>query len=201
MGMRVTMTAIVVLVALVGCGANRVQTMTIEPTTLTLHGRDPVSPFTVTAYNAKGDVVPAPVVTWASSDTQVVKVDATGKVTPLSSGTATVSAAAGNAKVEVPVTVTIYTSIALADTAITLAPEESRTLSAQILNERQEPVEGTVTWESMDRAIAEVTPEGVVTGLAPGQTTLMARAVGVSSAPLPVTVVAPPPAPKGRASK
>jgi len=54
-------------------------------------------------------------------------------------------------------------------------------------------------WESMDKAIAEVTAEGMVTGMAPGSTMLSAVAKGVPSVQLPITVEAPKPAPKTRA--
>ena len=109
--------AALMLVGMVGCGVNRVETMKIEPTTLTLNAKDSVSPFTVTAYNAKGEVLPAPAIAWSSNDSLTVQVDQTGRLTPMKSGLATITAAAGNAKVSVPVNVALYTSLALADTA------------------------------------------------------------------------------------
>ncbi|MCU0613357.1 MAG: Ig-like domain-containing protein [Candidatus Eisenbacteria bacterium] len=190
--------AALVLVGMVGCGANRVETMKIEPTSLALYAKDSVSPFTVTAYNAKGEVLPAPAIAWSSTDTLTVKVDQTGRLTPMKSGMATIAAAAGIAKVDVPVTVSLYTSLALADTAVALMVGEGRPLAAQILDETGKPVEGPVMWESMDKAIAEVTAEGMVTGMAPGSTMLSAVAKGVPSVQLPITVEAPKPAPKVR---
>jgi uncharacterized protein YjdB len=192
--------AALVLVGMVGCGVNRVETMKIEPTTLTLNAKDSVSPFTVTAYNAKGEVLPAPAIAWSSNDSLTVQVDQTGRLTPMKSGLATITAAAGNAKVSVPVNVALYTSLALADTAVVLPVGEARQLAAQILDETGNPVAGPVTWESMDKAVAEVTMEGMVTGMAPGTTMLSASAKGVPSVQLPITVAAAKPAARGRAS-
>jgi uncharacterized protein YjdB len=192
--------AALVLVGMVGCGVNRVETMKIEPTTLTLNAKDSVSPFTVTAYNAKGEVLPAPAIAWSSNDSLTVQVDQTGRLTPMKSGLATITAAAGNAKVSVPVNVALYTSLALADTAVVLPVGEAKQLAAQILDETGNPVAGPVTWESMDKAVAEVTMEGMVTGMAPGTTMLSASAKGVPSVQLPITVAAAKPAARGRAS-
>jgi len=192
--------AALVLVGMVGCGVNRVETMKIEPTTLTLNAKDSVSPFTVTAYNAKGEVLPAPAIAWSSNDSLTVQVDQTGRLTPMKSGLATITAAAGNAKVSVPVNVALYTSLALADTAVVLPVGEARQLAAQILDETGNPVAGPVTWESMDKAVAEVTMEGMVTGMAPGTTMLSDSAKGVPSVQLPITVAAAKPAARGRAS-
>ncbi|MBN1426033.1 Ig-like domain-containing protein [Candidatus Fermentibacteria bacterium] len=194
------LSAACVLIAMAGCGGNRIEIMKIEPTSLTLNTKDSVSPFTVTAYNAKNEVVPAPTIAWSTSDSLTLLVDQTGRVTPMKSGMATVTAAAGNAKADVPVTVALFTSLALPDTAMELVVSEGRQLDARILNETGVEIEGPLMWESEDRAIVEVTPEGMVTGMAPGQTTISVRTKGVPAVQLPVTVVAPKPA-KGRGGR
>lgn len=193
--------ALVVSIGMVGCSGNRIEIMKVEPPTLTLNTMDSVSPFTVTAYNAKNEVVPVTTIAWSSSDVAVLLVDQTGKLTPVKSGVATVTAAAGTAKADVPVTVALFTSLAVMDSAVALTVGEGKTLIAGILDETGAAVQGPLMWESQDRAIVEVTPEGLVTAMAPGQTTVSVRTKGVEAVMLPVTVVAPAPAPKGRAGR
>lgn len=183
--------AVLVLIGMAGCASNRVETMKIEPTALTLNTKAPVSPFTVTAYNAKGEVLPAPVIMWSSSDSLTLAVDQTGKLTPFKSGVATISAASGNAKVAASVTVALFTSIDLPDTALQLAVGEAKGLSARILDENGNAVAGVITWESTDRAVADVSAEGLLTALAPGEAQISANVQGLGSKSVPVTVAEP----------
>ncbi len=53
-------------------------------------------------------------------------------------------------------------------------------LSASVRNGRNEEVTSTVTWTSSDGAVAGVSANGLVTGVAPGTAVITARAAGVS---------------------
>lgn len=181
-------TALLTLAFVGGCGV-KVESIRVEPSSLTLHHRESSSPFTVTAYNARGEVLPAAPLTWSSGDTSVLVVDQTGRVTPLKSGTTTVTVASGRAQAVVPVTVALYVSLATSDSAVDLAVGGTKLLSATILDENQNPVPGPISWESADPTVATVTSEGLVTAVSPGQTAVLASAPGLPNVQIPVRVV------------
>ena len=77
--------------------------------------------------------------------------------------------------------------IELSETAIEVSPQDTRQLSATITPEGMEGV--TLTWSSADTSIATVDPStGLVTGVAPGETTVTVRSSTGLSASCSVTV-------------
>lgn len=77
--------------------------------------------------------------------------------------------------------------IELSETAIEVSPQDTRQLSATITPEGMEGV--TLTWSSADTSIATVDPStGLVTGVAPGETTVTVRSSTGLSANCSVTV-------------
>lgn len=113
-------------------------------------------------------------VQWSSTDVGIASVDATGNVTAVAEGTATIIARSreDNTKsASVPVTVARVSAINLEKGRDTIVVGQQRTLSAATV-----PAGGVVRWESRTPAVATVTAEGVVSGLADGEATLVARA-------------------------
>ena len=126
-------------------------------------------------------------VKWSSSDASIVKVD-NGKVTALKSGTATITATAGNCSAECVVTASIDTeSITLDKSEISLSVGESATLTATVT-----PADATdqnITWTSSNPDIASV-ENGTVKALKAGTSTITAECSG-KKAECTVTVTIP----------
>lgn len=120
-------------------------------------------------------------VSWKSSDTKIVKVDASGKVTALSKGTAkiTVTTKDKNKTATCQVTVTdpvFVTDLSLSPKTVKLMRWKSQTLSPTI-----KPSNATftnVTWKSSNTKIAIVDKNGKVTGLKAGEATITATSLG-----------------------
>lgn len=138
-------------------------------------------------YTLAGSVVltnPQKAVTWTSSDPKVLYVSPGGKVTAVGGGTATVTAAVGGVSEEsAPITVTAaetpqetVSSIKLNKYSLTLyVGEAGEQLTASILPEGST---ARVIWASSNTKAAAVSPDGVVTPIAPGMSTITAEAGG-----------------------
>lgn len=124
-------------------------------------------------------------VSWSSSDLKVATVSENGLVTGVNKGSAIITAAAGGKKATCQVTVTWEVQSVTVEPAslkMTRAGETSQ-LTASVLPEGS----GEVVWNSSDKAIATVSPEGIVTAVGEGITTITATA-GNKSATCEVTV-------------
>lgn len=146
-------------------------------------------------------------VAWRSSDDRIARVDQQGGVSGVSKGTATITAAVEGKSASTRVTVSVAT-VAVA-TVVINAPSrnikvgESSSWTAVARDKGGAPLEGRAfTWSSSAPAIATVTAQGLVTGVAAGTAEIRAESEGkraaerltVVAAPAPVTVV-PTPAP------
>lgn len=115
-------------------------------------------------------------VTWTSSDPTIVTVDATGTITAVSEGQATVSARCGEASGQCAVTVTApyieATQVTVLPMSQNLTVGHTLQLTAEVLPENT--TDKTVTWESSDTQLATVDENGLVTGHNPGNVTIIA---------------------------
>lgn len=128
---------------------------------------------------------PKKAITWTSSDPKVLYVSPGGKITAVGGGTATVTASVGGVSEEsAPITVTAaaetpqetVSSIKLNKYSLTLyVGEAGEQLTASILPEGST---ARVTWASSNTKAAAVSPDGVVTPIAPGMSTITAEAGG-----------------------
>ena len=120
-------------------------------------------------------------VTWTSSDETVATVDSNGVVTALTAGSATITVTTTDggftASVDVNVTepsVTVMvTDVILDQTSASVAVGNTLTLAATV--SPSDATDQTVVWSSSDETIATVV-NGVVTGVAAGQVTIIATA-------------------------
>lgn len=138
-------------------------------------------------YTLAGGAVltnPQKAVTWTSSDPKVLYVSPGGKVTAVGGGTATVTATVGGVSEEsAPIAVTAaetpqetVSSIKLNKYSLTLyVGEAGEQLTASILPEGST---ARVTWASSNTKAAAVSPDGVVTPIAPGVSSITAEAGG-----------------------
>lgn len=117
-------------------------------------------------------------VTWSSSDSQIAKVDETGKVMAIKEGEATITATAGektaSCKVTVNKKVIAAESVSLDKTELSLFEGESAKLAATVKPDNAS--DKTITWSSGSPEIASVDQEGNVKAIKAGSATITAKA-------------------------
>lgn len=126
-------------------------------------------------------------IVWTSSDESVAAVSSNGIVTPVSEGTAVITAQNGSITAECTVTVTAYAEadgITLDKSSVTLPEIDAVcTLTASVT---PSGAANNVIWESKDTSVAEVN-DGVVTAVSEG-TAVITATVGGHTAQCAVTV-------------
>ena len=160
-----------------------VTSVTLDKTSLSLtEGETATLKATVGPDNATDKTV-----TWSSSNAAVASVDASGNVTAVKVGTATITAKAGDKSATCAVTVNPVpvSSITLDQDSITLMIDQTFTLTATVGPDNA--TDKTVTWSSSDASVATVDASGKVKGIKEGTATITAKA-GAQSATCTVTV-------------
>ena len=151
--------------------------------------------ITATARDARGNTLSGRVLGWSSSNTAVAVVDANGRVTGVSAGTATITARdPASATVSGTITITVrgvVATVVVTPAAANLVVGKTLTLTATVRSASGNAItDRTITWTTSSPAIATVTATGVVTGMGiGGPVTIRATADGVNgSAAVTVTV-------------
>lgn len=162
----------------------------VTPATATIAPAGSVA-LTAQPVTASGSAV-AVTVTWRSSAPSIAIVDASGLVTGVTPGQATISATAGGMSGTSLVTVLVpVASVTLAGDTAALPPGATRQLAAIPRDAAGAPLtDRSVGWASSAPSVATVSGAGLVTAVAPGQTTIIAS-VGSVSSRITVTVIAP----------
>jgi len=148
--------------------------------------------LTATPKDANGTPLGGRTVTWGSSNTSVATVSASGLVTGVTGGAATITATSegqsGTAAITVPTTVPVAT---VDVTPATASVEEGKTvpLTATPKDANGNPLVGrAVTWASSNTSVATVSAAGLVTGKVAGTATITATSEGQSGSAV-ITVV------------
>ena len=121
--------------------------------------------------------------TWSSSNVNVATVSATGLVTAIAAGTATISVTCG--EVSANCEITVVNPIVDADQIVLniesaeLNIGETVQLEATVLPE--DTTDKTLTWSSSNENVATVSEEGVVTAIAEGNAVITVSCGGVSA--------------------
>ena len=144
------------------------------------------------AYDANGRVVAGAQFSWSSSNQSVATVDASGRVTGVAEGTATVTASTGGVSGLATVSVSapaVPVSVTVSPSTGSVAVGATLNLSAQAFDANGRVVAGVqFSWSSSDQSVATVDASGLVTGVAAGSATITASTGGVSgSAAVTVT--------------
>ena len=140
--------------------------------------------LSVEALDENGQAVAGVEFSWESSNTSVATVDATGLVTAVAEGTATITASGGDVQATVEITVVSATqpvvSVEVSPSAETIAIGTTLQLSAEAFDENGQAVAGAeFSWESNNTSVATVDASGLVTGVAEGTATITASAGSV----------------------
>lgn len=149
------------------------------------------STFTLVATIAPDDAT-TKAAEWTSSNSKVATVDADGKVTGMTIGTATITAKVADKQATCAVTVVKKTipvsSVTLNKNALALYKGQTETLVATV--KPDDATNKTVAWSSTNTDVATVDSNGKVIAVATGSTTISAKA-GEKEATCTVTVTIP----------
>lgn len=164
--------------------AQAVTSVAVTPPTVALNAVGQTVQLSAAASDANGHPVAGPTFAWASSAETIATVSASGLVTAVAGGSATVSATAsgrsGNAAVTV---VQLAASITLTPpTASLSALGGTVQLTAAASDANGHAIAGkTFTWSSSQEGVATVSASGLVTAVGNGATTISAMADGVGA--------------------
>ena len=159
--------------------AQEVSAVEVVPDTATVVVGDTLR-LAATATDANGQVVTGVAFAWASGDTAVAVVDASGLLTGVGAGqvevTATAAAVTGRAQLTVvaplPTAVTVTP-----DTVVLTAVGQTAQLTAEVRDQAGRVVDRVpVAWSSADTTVAVVDTAGLVTAVGGGAVTVAARA-------------------------
>lgn len=154
-----------------------VSQVSVSPATLDLSVSESKVVTASAVMTDQSKVTTASAFTFQSSDAKIATVDASGKVTGIAAGSATITVsykdAQGNSKsatCTVKVTQQTMQGIALNKTSLTLRKGTSETLTATVtLSDGTKITDaGKMTWKSSDTAVATVDAAGKVTAVANG---------------------------------
>ena len=144
-----------------------------------------------TVLDQNGQPVAGAVVTWQSSDQEVVSVSSSGLVTAVMNGTAQITATAGSAsaRAEVRVMQSAGSIVITPEMATLMSIGETVQLAVTVLDQNGQPVAGAVvTWQSSDQEVVSVSSSGLVTAVMNGTAQITATA-GSASARAEVRVI------------
>lgn len=129
--------------------------------------------------------------TFTTGNKKVATVSDEGVITAVGGGETTIHVATNNPEVGCDIRVTVWpgpTKVSFDKTELELDVDDTTALKPVLVPEDSKT---RFTYESSDEAIAVVSEEGIVTGLARGSVTITARAHNGKSAELALTVVDP----------
>ena len=153
-------------------------TIAVMPDTVMVTAIGQSTQLAARVMDQAGRAMEGAVVSWSSGDTTVAVVDSAGLVTAVAAGSATVAAAAGEARGESVVTVMqSVSSVVVSPTAGAIGPGDTLRLVAEAFDENGHPVDAAVfSWSSSDGSIATVDATGLVRGVREGQVMITAAA-------------------------
>src|SRR5256714_1122575 len=176
-----------------------VTTVTVAPASASL-AVGATTALQATVKDQNGNVMTGQSVAWSTSNTQVATVNASGVVTGVAAGSATITAASSGKSGTSSITVTaappptpVVTTVSVAPTSASINVGAKVALQATVKDQNGNVMTGqAVTWSSGNTAAATVSASGVVTGVAAGSATITAASSGKSGTST-ITVTAPPP--------
>ena len=155
------------------------------------------SALTATPRDANGTAISGRTVTWSSSAPSVATVSASGLVSAIAAGSASIGAVVDGVTGTASVTVTSTPPAPVATVSVTLA-SASRTVgqttqaTATLRDANGTVLTGrAVTWTSSNPSVATVSGSGLVTAVGAGSANITASSEGRSGS-APLTVTAPP---------
>ena len=146
-------------------------TVTVTPDSTAVTALGDAVPLAVDVLDRNGQTMAGATLTWASSNTSVASVDASGLVTAVGSGEATITAFSGEASGTATLTVEqVAATVAVTpNSAVVTALGDTATLAAEVLDRNGQAMAGaTVSWASSNTSVASVDASGLVTAVGNG---------------------------------
>jgi uncharacterized protein YjdB len=169
-----------------------VATVTVTPASASLLVGG-TAQLTATMRDSAGGLLTGRTIVWASSNTAVATVSATGLVTAKAAGSATITATSEGKSATAAITVTVapVASVTVSPATASLQTGQTVQLTATPKDASGNPLSGrVVTWASSAPAVATVNGSGLVTGVAAGTATITATSEGQSgTAAVTVTAI------------
>ena len=162
--------------------APRPTTVSVSPTTAELTALGATVQLTAEVRDQNGRTMSGATATWASDAAAVATVNATGLVTAVDNGTATVTASAGDASGSASLTVAQEVSaVAVTSSADTLEVGDTLRLVVAATDPNGHAVEeASFAWSSSDASVVGVDESGLATAVAVGTAVVTAVSSGVS---------------------
>ena len=149
--------------------------------------------------DASNNVLSGRAISWSSSNTGISTVSASGLVTAVAAGPATITATSegriGSATVTVTAVLASVASVTITPATATVSIGQTQTLNVTLRDAAGTVLSGrSIAWTTNSPGIATVTASGLVRGIAAGPATITATSETVSgTASITVAVVTPPP--------
>jgi Tol biopolymer transport system component len=187
--------ALATLVPGMSAAAQTVSEVQITPETMTLGAGQKQALF-ATAFDQRGNLIPAAKFSFWSSDTLVAEVRKDGTVLGVSPGLAKIEARSQGKRASMAVLITgaarspvVGSVLTLEPASVTLLPGETVRIAPQALREDGGPAPlGRVTWKSLKPEVVSVDSVGLVGGVAPGRAIVQVTTGSRLMATLPVEV-------------
>jgi uncharacterized protein YjdB len=149
--------------------------------------------------DASGSMLSGRQVTWSTSDASIATVSASGLVSGVSAGSATITATSEGKSGTATITVTVppapVATVTVTPATASVTAGQSVQLQATLRDAANNVLTGrTITWASSNVSLATVSSTGLVQGVAAGTVTITATSEGkTGSSTVTVTAAAPPP--------
>lgn len=167
---------LVLLLPAAGC-SRRAARIEVSPKSLKIYGLDRPQRLTSRLLDRKGRPLEIRTANWESADASIATVDGGGLVTPKAEGKTRVVAKYEAIRTEVPVEVVDVKSLELSPASVHLVGPAGTQVPLQVVikNSKDKPISLTPLWSSSKPEVVTVSPDGVVTSVSRGVSTLLAR--------------------------
>lgn len=167
---------LVLLLPAAGC-SRRAARIEVSPKNLKIYGIDRPQRLTSRLLDKKGRPLELGTANWESANTAIATVDGGGLVTPKAEGKTRIIAKYEAIRTEVPVEVVDVKSLELGQASVHLVgPAGTQVpLQAIIKNSKDKPIPLVPVWSSAKPEVVSVSPDGVVTSVSRGVSTILAR--------------------------
>jgi uncharacterized protein YjdB len=182
-----------------------VTTVTVSPPTASIQVGT-TSTLSATVKDQHGSVMTGQTIAWSTDNAATATVNASGVVSGVAAGSATIAAASSGVSGTATITVTtapppspVVTTVTVSPTTAAVNVGATTTLTATVKDQNGNVMTGqTVAWSTNNAPVATVSSSGVVTGVSAGSAMITATSSGKSgTSSITVNTVPPPPPPPG----
>ena len=175
--MRYVRPILVLLALTLAACSSKPASLEVSPKKIKIFGIERGQRLTVRVLDGKGRALEQSLPTFTSSKADIAAVDSSGRVIAKGEGKALVTVSFGKLSTQVPVEVTDVKLIDVSPPSVQLIGPAGTQFPIQAIakNSKDKPVDIKPIWTSPQPAVVSISPEGVVTSVAPGVVTLVAK--------------------------